>query len=137
MTIRRCLFRRVGPSAGRGRTAALHVRSTTRRPAGEGRRASVVADACHFDAGQVGVLADGPVDVLLRDCTLAADGPAFWFDHGAAAGPVVADLSLHHVSILAGEGPVFRFEGTAPRVVVEDSAIAPPHDEQHDPRGDR
>ena len=95
---------------------------------GDGRRASVVADACHFGTGQVGVLADGSVDVLLRDCTLASDGPAFWFKHGAAAGPVFADLSLHHVSIMAGEGPVFRFEGTAPRVAVEDSAIAPPHD---------
>ncbi len=128
LAIRRCLFRRIGPSAGRGRSAALHVGSSIRKPAGQGWRASVVADACHFGAGEVGVHAEGPVDVLLRDCTLAADGPAFRFDNGGGAGLDVADLSLHHVSILAGEGPVFRFEGTAPRVAVEDSAIAPPHD---------
>ena len=124
LTVRRCLFRRNGPSAGRGRSAALHVRSSTRETGGEDRRASVVAEACHFASGQVGLLADGSVDVFVRDCTLATGGPAFWFVHGA--GPVLADLSLHNVSILAGEGPVFRFDGTAPRVLVEDSAIAPP-----------
>ena len=97
----------------------------------------MVADACHFDAGQVGVLADGPVDVLLRDCTLASADPAFWFDNGAGAGPVVADLWLHHVSILAGEGPVFRFEGTAPRVCGGGFGHRPAARQQRHPGGDR
>ncbi|MBV8318224.1 MAG: hypothetical protein JOZ53_25045, partial [Planctomycetaceae bacterium] len=39
-----------------------------------------------------------------------------------------AELRLTHDSLLAGEGPVFRFEGIAPRVWVEDTVIAPARD---------
>src|SRR5206468_3125332 len=38
------------------------------------------------------------------------------------------EVRLRHVSLIAGDGPVFRFEGPAPRVWVDDSAIAPARD---------
>lgn len=128
LTVRRCLFRHPGGRARRGRVAALDVRATTAPGAGGDRAPAVLADACHFDGGQVGVLARGPVDVQLRDCTLGAAEPAVWFDNGKATTAVPAELWLRHDSLLAGEGPVFRFDGTAPRVRVEDSVVAPPRD---------
>jgi eukaryotic-like serine/threonine-protein kinase len=123
LTLRRCLFRRTGPRPRRDRPAALHVRSS---PTGE-RPAEVHVESCHFDGNQVGVLADGPAEVVLRDCTMAAAEPAVWFDN-PRGGAVPAALRLQHDSLLAGDGPVFRFDGTAPRVWVDDSVIAPPRD---------
>ena len=112
LTVRRCLFRRVGPSAGRGRMAAMHVRSTAAGRSGEGRRAAVVADACHFDAGQVGVLAEA----RSTSCSATARWPRPGRRSGSTMGarPVVADLWLHHVSILAGRGPSSGSTGRPP-----------------------
>ncbi len=81
-------------------------------------------DRCHFDAGQVGVRASGSTDLLVRDCTIAASEPAVWLDNGRSSSTVAADVRFHHVSVLAGEPPVFRFEGTEPRVWVDDSVFA-------------
>ena len=81
-------------------------------------------DHCHFDAGQVGVRAAGPADLLMRDCTLAASDPAVWLDNGRAGAAVAADLRLRHLSVLAGDAPVFRFEKTDARVWLDDSVIA-------------
>lgn len=127
LTIRRCVFRRQGARTKRGRFVALQLRASPTSPQGD-RTAPVVAEACHFDPGQIGVLAIGPIDVQVRDCTIAASDPAFWFDNAKAATPVPVDLRLRHNSILAGDGPVFRFDGTAPRVWVDDSIIAPGRD---------
>jgi serine/threonine-protein kinase len=128
LTVRRCLFRHPGGRARRGRVAALDVRATFTLAAGGDRSPAVLADACHFDGGQIGVLASGPVDVQLRDCTFGVAEPAVWCDNGKATIAVPAELRLQHDSLLAGEGPVFRFDGTAPRVRVEDSIVAPPRD---------
>ncbi len=73
------------------------------------------------------MLADGPAEVVLRDCTMAAAEPAVWFDNPRGAA-VPAELRLQHVSLLAGDGPVFRFDGTAPRVWIDDSVVAPARD---------
>jgi serine/threonine protein kinase len=127
LTVRRCVFRRQGPRTKRGRVVALQVRS--RSNAGQGdRTAPIIADSCHFELGQIGILATGPVDLAARDCTMAATEPAFWFENSKAASAVPIELRLRHDSILAGEGPVFVFEGTAPRVWVEDTVIGPARD---------
>ena len=131
LVVRRCAFRRSAGSAARLRPAAIVVRSTTRpglSAASADRGASLSVDASEFDGGQAGVLASGPVDVGLRDCTfgpapadlatIAAENPE------AAAGP--AEFRISHVSVLTGAGPVFRFSGNAPRVRVAESAFAPP-----------
>ncbi len=130
LTIRRCIFRRPGATAGQGqdasppRLAAIQIRSSpASRGAGQ-RPPAVALERCHFDAGQVGVRAVGPAEIQLRDCTLAASEPAVWLENGRASTAVAVDLRLRHVSILAGESPVFRFEGTDPRVWVDDSVIA-------------
>ncbi|MBV8605963.1 MAG: protein kinase [Singulisphaera sp.] len=122
--VRRCLFRRQGTRARRGRLAGLDVRTTL---AGE-RHASVFVDACHFDGGQVGVLASGPADLEIRDCTFGGTEPAVTIAGDPSGTGSRAELRLTHDSILAGEGPVFRFEGIAPLVWVEDTVIAPARD---------
>ena len=38
---------------------------------------------------------------------------------------VAAELRLIHTSILAGDGPVFRFEGSLVRAWLDDTVIAP------------
>jgi serine/threonine-protein kinase len=128
LTVRRCVFRHSSGHNRPGRDAALNVRTSGAAVVGGDRPPVVIADACHFDGDQVGVLGNGPVDVQLRDCTFGGTEPAVWLDNGKAANPVPSQLRLRHVSILAGEGPVFRFDGSAPRVGIEDSVVAPPRD---------
>ena len=71
------------------------------------------------------VMAEGPADIVLRDCTMGPARPSIWFDNARSAVPVPVDLRLIHSSILAGDGPVFRFDGGLVRAWVEDSVIAP------------
>ena len=123
LTVRRCRFHGQGERTLHSPVAALHVRAT---PSATGdRSAAVVADACHFDGANVGVLAQGPVEIQLRDCTLGGARPVVWLDNGKTPPGTSAELRLRHVSLMAGDGPVFRFEGPAPRVWVDDSVIAP------------
>ena len=56
---------------------------------------------------------------------LAETSPAVWVDNARAPASVPAEIRLRHVSVLAGNGPVFRFEGTEPRVSIEDSVVSP------------
>ncbi|HZW33842.1 MAG TPA: protein kinase, partial [Isosphaeraceae bacterium] len=125
LTLRGCSFR-LNPSDGRpGRDlAALSIRGTLARSPGGERPPALVAESCHFDGGQVVVLAEGPAEVVLRDCTMGPAQPSIWFDNSRAASPIPCELRLLHSSILAGAGPVFRFDGSLVRVWVDDSVIA-------------
>ena len=106
--------------------AAIQVR-TVRSPTAAGDRPpAVFADSCHFDGGQTGILAEGAVDVVLRDCTMGPGQPSIWFDNARSNVPVFGELRLLHSSIMAGPAPVFRFDGTQARVWVDDSVIAAP-----------
>ena len=124
LTVRGCSFRRTNSREGRN-VAAIQVR-TIRPPAAAGDRPpAVLADSCHFDGGQTGILAEGPVDIVLRDCTMGPGQPSVWFDNARSSVPVFGELRLLHSSIMAGSAPVFRFDGTQARVWVDDSVIAP------------
>ncbi len=125
LTLRRCRFHSPGERTARSAVAALHIRASVPALATADRPPAVIADACHFDGANVGVLAQGPVEIQMRDCTLGWAQPAVWLDNGKTPQGVPPELRLRHVSLIAGEGPVFRFEGAAPRVWVDDSAIAP------------
>ncbi len=124
LTVRGCSFRRTSSREGRN-VAAIQVR-TARPPAVAGDRPpSVLADACHFDGGQTGILAEGAVEIVVRDCTMGPGQPSVWFHNARANVPVFAELRLVHTSVMAGQAPVFRFDGTQGRVWVDDSVIAP------------
>ena len=124
LTVRGCSFRRTNSREGRN-VAAIQVR-TVRPPAAAGDRPpAVLADSCHFDGGQTGILAEGPVDIVLRDCTMGPGQPSIWFDNARSNVPVFGELRLMHTSIMAGSAPVFRFDGTQVRVWVDDSVVAP------------
>jgi serine/threonine-protein kinase len=124
LTVRGCSFRRTKSGDGRN-VAALHVRTVHSAPTFGDRPTAVFADACHFDSGQTSVRAEGPADVLLRDCSIGPGQPSFWFANAQAPTPVAGELRLMHTSVLAGPGPVFRFDGSQVRVWVDDSVIAP------------
>ena len=113
LIVRRCRFRRQGQGdrAPRDRVIALHVRATA--ALNVDRPAAVTADACHFDGGQVGVLAHGPVDLQVRDCTLGGAEPAVWFENGKAATGVAPELRLRHDSLIAGDLGYSGAVGTA------------------------
>jgi len=124
LTIRGCSFRRTNSREGRN-VAALQVR-TFRAPAAAGDRPpAVFADSCHFDGGQTGILAEGPVDIVVRDCTMGPGQPSIWFDNKRSNAPVAGELRILHTSVLAGPGPIFRFDGSQVRVWIDDSVIAP------------
>jgi serine/threonine-protein kinase len=125
LTVRRCVFRRPGES-GQGSTRQAALRVGARAFTDNGKRSpAVTVQFSHFDAGQVAVLADGPVGLSLSDCTIAAlSEPALWCDNHQSPFAVPVDLQLDHVSILAGPGPIFMFERTTPRVRVDDSVVA-------------
>ena len=123
LTVRGCSFRRTNSREGRN-VAAIRVRTVRPLAAGD-RPPAVVADSCHFDGGQTGILAEGPVDIVLRDCTMGPGQPSIWFDNARSNVPVFSELRLKHASIMAGPEPIFRFDGTQTRVWVEDSVVAP------------
>ena len=123
LVVRGCSFRRTNTREGRNVTA-VHMR-TARPTAPLGNRPpAVLADSCHFDGGQTGILAEGPVDVVLRDCTMGPGQPSIWFDNSRTSAPVFSELRLLHTSIMTGSAPVCRFDGTQVRAWAEDSVIA-------------
>ena len=128
LTLRRCLFRRAAgatnPAMIDPRTSAILVENTKTKSAEGDRPAPLVLDRCHFDPEQVGILATGPLDLLERDCTIAAQ-PAVWLDATETDRLVPSDLTFRHVSFLAGSTSVFRFNGSATRVRIDDCVIAP------------
>ncbi len=124
LTIRGCLFRQSSLRTGRNR-AALRIRAQNTAFASGDRPPAVFADSCHFDGGQVGIVAEGPADILLRDCTMGPGSPSIWIDDSKAAGPVPVDIHVWHSSLMAGAGPVFEVEGALARILVEDCVIAP------------
>lgn len=132
LTLRRCSFRRPGGLTFTGefldpfaaRVTAVHVRATADRD--RDRPPSVTLDRCHVDEGLIGLHANGPSDLMMRDCTLAhADSePVVWMDNGRSPTPVAAELRFRHVSILAGDAAVFKFDQTEPHVWLDDSVVA-------------
>ncbi len=124
LTIRGCLFRQSIARTERNR-AALRVRSLRTRTAEGDRPPLVFADACHFDGGQVGLVTEGPAEILLRDCTMGPGSPTVWLNNGSAAGLVPTSIHMRHCSLMTGSGPVFDVQGTLARIMVEDCVIAP------------
>jgi serine/threonine protein kinase len=126
LTLQGCSFRRTDATESEGRdVAAVRIRMVRSRTGSGERPPAVVVDSCHFDGGQVAILAEGSADVLLRDCTMGPAIPSIWFDNARSSAPVPVDFRLWHSSILAGTGPVFRFDGCLARAWVDDSVIAP------------
>ncbi len=68
----------------------------------------------------------GPVDLIVRDCTLSADEPAVWVDSGVvgASRSSPCTLRLRHVSVLAGTWPVFRIDGPEAHIWLDDSVVS-------------
>jgi len=130
LIVRRCSFRRLASPDSGSRPAAISVKSIARAAPGNptDRAGSLVVDSSEFDGGQVAVATIGPVEVRLRDCTFgpATAAQATIWTENAEPSAVPVDLAMSHVSVLAGDGPVFRFAGIAPRVRVTDSVFAPP-----------
>ena len=112
LILRGCSFRRARSAGRNGRDlAAVRVQAVPPRTGRGDRPPGLYADACHFDGGQVGVMAEGPADIVLRDCTMGPAQPSIWFDNARSAMPVPSELRLIHSSIISDEGPVFRFDG--------------------------
>jgi serine/threonine-protein kinase len=125
LVLRGCSFRRPDRVArGDREAAAVLVRASRPGLRGAERPPAVFADYCHFDGGQTAIRAQGPADIALRDCTLGPAAPSIWFDDTRAERSVAGELRLIHTSILAGPGPVFRFDGGPVRARVDDCVIA-------------
>ena len=139
LSLSRCLVR------GSGQPSALEFVG----PAEGAAAMPVLLESCTLEGGRVGIQARGSVVLGLRDCTIAEAGSAVWFRNaeplpiaspfglGLAIGAesaldaasnraVPARLMLDRVSVVASADPVLRAEGTALRVEVYDSLIAPP-----------
>jgi serine/threonine-protein kinase len=79
LTVRRCRFHGQADRIARGPITALDIHRVAPSASASGDRPpAVIADACHFGGVDVGVRASGPVEVLLRDCTLGWAQPAIW-----------------------------------------------------------
>jgi serine/threonine-protein kinase len=124
LTIRGCMFRQ-GPVHTARHRAALRLRVQKTIPISNDRPPAVVIDACHFDGGQVGIVAEGPADLLVRDCTMGPGSPSIWIDNSQAVVPVPAEVRVWNSSLIGGSGPVFEIEGTLARFLVNDTVIAP------------
>jgi serine/threonine-protein kinase len=124
LTIQRCLFRRQAHWISAGRGIGLEVR---------GRRAqeeapSVRVQTSAFEGALTAMLGRGPIDLRVSDCLFGQNTTSLRLDRsGPDRGPA-STIDLRHVSVMAGDGPVFRFAGPAPRVRVENSVFAPPDD---------
>ena len=129
LTVRGCLFRQTAVRSGAIVRHCGSGRGKTTPDSGD-RPPRVFADACHFDEGQIGIVAEGPADLLLRNCTLGPGSPSIWIDNSKSAVPVPAEVRLWHSSLMAGSGPVIELEGALARVLVDDCVIAPYGDAQ-------
>jgi len=118
-----CMFRQSAVRPGRNRSA-LHIR--TLKPAGlyGDRPPAVSIDTCHFDGGQVAIVAEGPTDLLLRDCTLGPGSPAILIDNSQKDSLAPAVVRLRNSSLMVAAGPVFEIEAALARIQVEDCVIA-------------
>jgi serine/threonine-protein kinase len=123
LTVRRCTFRRIGPISSAGPPVAIDIQAGTPVAASERPLLTAVAESL-FDGA--GIRVRGPADVGLRDCMFAGAEPPVWLDNAGAAVAVPARLRMSHLSILAGDGPVFRVANTAATLRLDDSVIAPP-----------
>ena len=124
LTLRGCSFTRSNSHEGRN-VAALQVRTVQNSGASGERPPAVFVDLCHFDGGQTAILAAGPVDIALRDCTIGPGQPAIWLDNSRSTSPVPAELRLSYSSLMADTDPVFRFDGSQVRVWLDDCVVAP------------
>jgi len=123
LTLKGCSFRRSNSLDGRN-VAALSIHGVQTAGGFSDRPPSVFVDRCHFDGGQTAVLAVGPVELALRDCTIGPGQPAIWFDNPRSTSPVPGELRLSHSSLMAGTGPVFRFDGSQVRAWLDDCVVA-------------
>ncbi len=142
LTLSRCFLR------GSGQPAALELIGPSPAALNSGdpvpAAMPVVLETCTIAGGTVGISSRGLMTLGLRDCLVAARGPAVWFnnappspnafsfDFGTEIEPapqviqqVPARLVLDHVSMLAGADPILRFAATNARVEVSDSLFAP------------
>ncbi len=124
LTLRGCSFRRTNSQEGRN-VAAVSIRQMHPPASAGDRPPAVFVDMCHFDGGQTAILATGPADLALRDCTMGPGQPSIWLDNTGSSSPVFAELRLSHSSIMTGSDPVFRFDGSQVRVWVDDCVVAP------------
>jgi serine/threonine protein kinase len=124
LTLVRCIFRRVGTKPTRGRTSALHLKETSLDDAWRGP-SEVVVDSCHFEGGQYAVVAEGPVDLSVRDATFGGTRLAAFSCTNSDAAGQAAEIRIGQASVLLGDGPLFRVSGVPPRVKVSNSVIAP------------
>jgi serine/threonine protein kinase len=125
LSLHQCLFRAPVSRPPGARVAALRVRANARGRSAGDRPPPVEWVACHCEGGQIGVQTEGPVSLIVRDCTFAGTDPAFWCVAGAERATTPIELALRHLSILAPEGPVFRFANVDARVRIDDSVVAP------------
>lgn len=119
LTINRCVFRSLDPS--RGRPSALDLK-------GESISRSLTrAAGCFFGPGLVGINAKGSVELAFNDCLFGGNSPVLSLESLEKPNDDSAPRSairLDHVSILATDGPVFRFQGEAPIVRLSRSVVA-------------
>jgi serine/threonine-protein kinase len=64
------------------------------------------------------------VDLRVSDALFGLSFPAVRLERAGADRTQPATIDLRHVSVLASDGPVFRLDGPAPRVRVENSVFA-------------
>lgn len=123
ITARDCQFLGKGEATSRRPGSAVHI--INREPRREGTRpAPIRFESCHFDPGPVAFRGDGPIDLNLLDCTIAATESAFRIENASALASAVSTINLVHVSILIGESPVFDFRDANATVRIDDSVIA-------------
>lgn len=121
LVVRRSTFRVASGSFGPAKTVGIAFKSTD-------RSGSLVVESSEFDSGQIAILATGPAAISLRDCTFGtapADRATIWAEN-SGPGSSPATFRINHISILAGAGPVFRFDGMAPKVRATASAFTSP-----------
>jgi serine/threonine-protein kinase len=130
LVVRKCSFRVGGAQADAGRLAAIRLRAADAPTAQLERPLMTTIEECHFDGGQVALRAKGMLDAQIRDCTFGPSTLTFWLDNAGASPPVPGRLALRHASVVGGNGTVFRVNGSAASLRLDDSVVAPIRDAQ-------
>jgi serine/threonine-protein kinase len=89
----------------------------------ETRRAVVRLEATHFGALVGGFRSKGGIEARLSDCTFGPGAPVASVEDANAASSSEADLVVTHISVLAGQNPVFRFHNATVRVTFERNIV--------------
>lgn len=124
LEIRRCTFRRGPQWWNPGWGVALDLRSKL----GAQLSPPSLIQSSSFEGTLTAILGRGALDLRISDCLFGLNSSVVRLERGGLEQALPGKINLQRVSVLAGDGPIFRLAGMPPRIKVDNSVFGPSDD---------